>query len=276
MEEKAKIESKSIKIKKSEMEQYLLIDKWPYSYYAIDLRVVKLTPDHPITLACKYVEDSTWQAQENFFDYIKKRDYLLFIMHKNEIIAFALGAAWEEQIYGMFTVDEIMVKPEFQGKRLSKKLKLLLVHLLTRYYANNKKIKQIIGFGTSCNPKTMIMFYNKRFLMLETNYNPKKTLKKIAWHYVRRHGFTPISDNNPFYLKNMYPGSHKKLEPINKEHIIIKYAPPDFDYIKRGDCMLLAGRHYIKIAYLITTIASFLYFGFDGIKCTNIGWKHWE
>jgi GNAT superfamily N-acetyltransferase len=276
MEERAKVEDNNIRLKKSKIEQFMLIDKWPYSYYAIDLRTTKLSPDNPIILACKEVEDSTWQAQENFYDYVKKMDYLLFIMYKNEVIAFALGSTWKEQIYGMFTIDEIMVKPEFQGKKLSKKLSLLLVHLLTRYYAHNKNIKQIIGFGTSCNPKTMLMFYNIRFLMLETNYNPKSTLNRIAWHYVRRYGYIPLSDNSPFFLKSMYPGSHKKLEPINKEHIILKYAPPDFDYIKRGDCMLLAGRHYIKIAYIITTIGAFIYLGLDAIRYSYPGWKHWE
>jgi GNAT superfamily N-acetyltransferase len=276
MEDRAKIESTITKLKTSEIKQYLLIDKWPYCYYALDLRKVKLAPNDPIVLACKHVEDSTWQAQENFFDYLQKRDYLIFITYKNEVIAFAVGATWEEQIYGIFTVDEVMVKPEFQGKKLSKKLSLLLMYLLTRYYAKKDGIKYLIGFGTSCNPKTMIMFYNYRYLLLETNYNPKKTLKKIAWHYVRRYGYTPLLDDNPFFLKNMYPGSHKKLEPINKEHIILKYAPPDFDYIKRGDCMLLSGRQYVKMGYFITYIGFILYLGIEGIRHKNPGWTHWE
>lgn len=276
MEERVHFEDNNIKIKKSEIDEFLLIDKWPIAYYAIDLRKVQLSSNHPIVLGCKLVEDSTWQAQENFFDYLKNRDYLLFITYKNEIVAFALGATWEEQTYGMFTLDEIMVKPEFQGRKLSKKLSLLLVYLLTRYYAKKDNIKYIVGFGTSCNPKTMIMFYKYRYLMIETNYNPKDTLYKVAWHYVRRYGYSPLKDNSPFFLKNMYPGSHKKLEPINKEHIILKYAPADFDYIKRGDCMLLAGRQHALIGYFITTMGVLLYFGIDGIRHKNPGWLHWQ
>jgi hypothetical protein len=112
--------------------------------------------------------------------------------------------------------------------------------------------------------------------MLETNFKPRKTLKKIAEQYITHHEYKPLQQGNPFFLKGLFPGSHRKLDPIDKEHIILQYSPSDFDYIKRGDCMLLAGRHYVKIAKIITTAAVMLYFGLEGLNYANPGWKLWE
>ncbi|MDY6820606.1 MAG: hypothetical protein SVN78_03165 [Deferribacterota bacterium] len=277
MEEKI-INSKEsmLNIDPSVLKDHLLLKKNKYNYYAVDLTKIKFTKNHPIVLGCKAVEDSTWEPQEDFFEYLCKEDILIFMTYKNEIIAFLLGAAWSEDIYGMFAIDEIMVKPSFQGRKLSKKLTLLFIYIVTYCYSRSPKLKQIVGFGTSCNPKTMLLYYNKRFLLLETNFKPKETLTKIAWHYVKRFNFTPLIKDSPFFLKGLYAGSHKKLEPIKKKRFILKYAPKDFDYINRGDCMLLTGRHYLKLGILIATVGSLFYFGPEILKKKNPGWKYWK
>jgi len=265
-----------MKIVEKEIEKYKLLKKGSYTYYAVDLTKEEFSPEHPIIKGCREVEVSIWNPREDFDVFYKKCDIISFIVYQDEIIGFTLISAWIEDIYGIAVCEEIMIRSEHHGKGLTNKLGWLSVHFLLRYYSMTGRIKQVVGLGLSVNPKTMLMLYRRKWLAPETTFTPTDVLRKVAWHYVNHHKYTPLDEDNPFFLKGVYPGSHKTLGAMRNEDILLKYGPPGFDYKKRGDCMVAMARHYLRLGRLITNIAMLFLFGPKVFLYKNLGWKLWE
>jgi len=260
----------------NDIHKYFLLEHDHYSFYAIDIGAEKLSPNHPIVKRCEIIEKTCWASKENFYNYLSKRDLLLLVSFNEEIIGFALASAWMDGVYGIFAGDEVMIIPEYRGKKLTIKLTWLGLYLLTRFYSLTKEIKQLVGFGLSCNPRTMMMIYKRRKLLLESNFSPRSTLSDIAKDYINHLGYKTLTDDDPFFVKGIYPGSHKMLQPINNEYIVTKECPPEFDYKKRGDCMLLAGRHKINVARLIMKLSIPFIFKRINLDFNNPGWQIWQ
>lgn len=210
-----------------------------FNYYAVDLSI-----DHSlirnIIAACEAVERDTWVAQEDFFEYIKKSDLLVYAEKDGQIVGFNLVSIMYFKEYCIYTIDEAMVLRKFQGNKIARNVVVIALWWFMKKGRLDRSIKRFVLVSTSANPKVVNNYFKNKYVVniLDNSFYPSKELIEVQEAYARHYNYELVDSRYPFCFKKMFPGSNQ----FEKYPVIPKFAdevrkrmPPDFDYVKRGD-----------------------------------------
>lgn len=221
-------------------EFYTIKDKNGFSYYRVDVQHIPLQKLQKIIEGCEAVEKACWAAQENFHDYFKTKDLLIYIVKDGQIVAFQVLSYCIVDRYILFNYDETMVLKEHRGRHLAFALCTLSSRTLYIKFAPQKKIKYVLLSETP-NPHAMIASYRYRFLFFNmvNTYKPNRHLMSLYQKLLEIKELTLVNDAYPFVFKRMFPGSlppHKKEARFPKA--LQKLIPPEVDFYNRGDAFI--------------------------------------
>lgn len=242
-----------------------LIHNKGFNYYGIDLSSADIRTLDDIISGCEMVEKSTWHAQENFYEYFKKCDLLIYAEKDGQVAGFCLASLLLINEYCFFTNDETMVLKEYQGFNIA----LYIVTTAFLYFMKKldlgKSIKKFIYVSISANPQVVNGYYrNKYWNKFDNSYHPSKELINIHQAYLDKYKLALVDENFPFCVKNLFPGSQcldwtKKKFQFKDE--VQKLMPPEFDHRERGDAWAFMFMTNMRGAYKLFLYMALAFIG---------------
>jgi GNAT superfamily N-acetyltransferase len=226
----------------------------------VDLKKNEQEKIKSILLGCEDVENDTWNPQEDFFEYSKKSDILVYAEKDGRIIGFGLISLLIINKYCVYTIDEVMILRKFQGKKVARALVLLALRWFLKKTSHDPNIKNLVTVSISSNPK-VVNNYHKNLYVTKTfdnSFNPSEDLVKMHHSYLKKYGMHLLHEDYPFCVKNLFPGSHK-FDSRDKKyqfHAGVKEKlPPGFNHTKRGDAFafMVSGPKFLyrAISFLV-------------------------
>ncbi len=243
---------------------YFLVQNKGFNYYGIDLSSADFSRLEGIISACEQVEKSTWTAQENFYEYLKKSTLLIYTEKDGRVVAFCLVSLLLINDYCFFTNDETMVLKECQGSDLALHIVTTAFLYFMKKLDLGKSIRKFIYVSISANPQVMNSYYRNSYWnkkKYDNSYHPSKELVSIHHAYLEKYSMSLVNPDYPFCVKNLFPGSQhldwtKKKFQIQEG--VKKLMPPEFDHKERGDAwaymymttMMGANRLFLLLALI--------------------------
>ncbi|MFZ5597036.1 MAG: hypothetical protein ACOY31_08510 [Bacillota bacterium] len=246
-----------------------------FNYYAVDLSINhSLIMD--IIAACEEVERDTWVAQEDFFEYIKKSDLLVYAEKNGRIVGFNLVSIMFFNEYCIYTIDEAMVLREFQGNKIARNVVIVALWCFMKKGRLDGSIKRFVLVSTSANPKVVNNYFKNKYIVniLDNSFTPSKELIEVHNAYIKHYNYELVDSNYPFCLKKMFPGSNQfeKYPEIPQFMDEVKgKMPPGFDYVKRGDAWAFMINTTILTYKLFVTSLLMLFIGLKVLTNEKIG-----
>ena len=244
---------------------YFLIHNKGFNYYGIDLSSVHIGRLEDIISACEAVEKSTWTAQENFYEYFKKCNLLIYAEKDGKVVGFCLASLLLINEYCFFTNDETMVLKECQGFNIA----LYIVTTAFLYFMKKldlgKSIKKFIYVSISANPQVVNgYFHNAYWNKFDNSYHPSKELVSIHHAYLEKYKMSLVDGDFPFCVKNLFPGSQhldwtKKKFQFKEE--VKKLMPTEFDHKERGDAWAFMFMTNMRGAYKLFLYMALAFIG---------------
>jgi hypothetical protein len=220
-------------------EDNFLIHNKGFNYYGIDLSTSDFAALEEVIDACESVENSTWKAQENFFEYVKKSDLLIYAEKDGQVVGFCLASLLLINEYCFFTNDETMVLKDCQGSNIA----LYIVTTAFLYFMKKidlgKSIKKFIYVSISANPQVVNGYKkNTYWNQFDNSYHPSNELVSIHHAYLKKYNMSLVDEHYPFCVRNLFPGSQqldwtkKKFQFMDE---VRQLMPAEFDHKERGD-----------------------------------------
>jgi hypothetical protein len=242
-----------------------LIHNKGFNYYGIDLSSANIDTLEEVISACEAVENSTWTAQENFYEYFKKSGLLIYAEKEGQVVGFCLASLLLINEYCFFTNDETMVLKECQGFNIA----LYIVTTAFLYFMKKlnleKSIKKFIYVSISANPQVVNGYYqNKYWNKFDNSYHPSKELINIHQAYLDKYNMTLVDGAYPFCVKNLFPGSQhldwtKKKFQFKDD--VKNLMPPQFDHKERGDAWAFMFMTNMRGAYKLFLYMALAFIG---------------
>ncbi|MBN2158252.1 MAG: hypothetical protein JW807_02565 [Spirochaetes bacterium] len=247
-----------------------------FNYYAVDLRNSNFDDIEDIIAGCEAVENDTWKAQEDFFQYIRKSDILVYAEKNERIVGFNLISLLLINEYCFYTIDEAMVLRAFQGNNIARNVVITALWWFLKKIDLGSAVKKAVLVSISANPKVVNNYFKNKYVLrvFDTSFFPSDELITLHRAYLTKNNFFLVDNRFPFCVKNLFPGS-QQLDWTNKKYQfhneIVKRMPPEFDHKKRGDAwaFMLAGN--LKLGYTVIRIMTFLFLGTKTLFNKNIG-----
>ena len=221
--------------------KYFTIKKKDLNFCTVNLDKKNLNQIEIILKECEKIERENWHPQEDFNEYILKSDTLFYVEKDGKIIGFLLATLWFLDNLCVFSLDEGMVQERFQGSGISKKLTTLAMrYFWVKHSKRMKDIKKGVFLSATCNPNVIKSFYNHLFIFrfVDNCFFPSKDLLKVHDRYLEKNDLSLVDGDYPFFVENLFPGSIKKKHKIEFSKKILKYIPPGFNCLNRGDSLL--------------------------------------
>ena len=212
-----------------------------FRYYTIDLKNTPRKKLDAVLRACETVEKACWDAQENFFEYARKRNLLTYAVHEGKVVAFQIVSYWVVDDVFIFDLDETMVLKEHRGKKLAMTLSGVNCRTLILRVRKNRNIRKMTFVSLTPNLRLVNLLDRLRHIIhfLDSTFNPSKRLMKIHDYLIEAKGESLVHCDYPFFLKNVFPGSLKPADHMyNTSKRIRKILPPGLDFNRRGDAFL--------------------------------------
>lgn len=253
---------------------YFLINIKGFNFYGIELRKADNNRLRDIISGCEAVESNTWNAQEDFFSYIKKSDLLIYAEKNGQIIGFCLVSLMLINEYCFFTNDETMVLRAFQGDNIAVKIVTVTLLYFMKKINLGKSIKKFIMVSISANPHVINMYYSNKWNNFVSSFHPTQELVDIHRAYLNKYNMTLVDERFPFCVKSAFPGS-QQLDWCKKKYQfrdeIKKLFPSDFDYKNRGDAWAFMFLAKMRSAYINFTYMAVAFIGVKAFFNKNIG-----
>lgn len=255
---------------------HLIVHHQGFGYYAVCLNQVDFSSIHDIVKACERVEQDTWVAQEDFFEYIQKSDLLVYAERDGEIVGFNLISVMFHGQYCIYTIDEAMVKRGFQGFKIARTLVTVTLWWFMKKGQFLQETRKFCLVSTSCNPKVVNNYFKNKYLVnfFDNSFRPSSELIEVHHEYLKHYNYELVNEKYPFCLKNMFPGSNQfeKMKEIPRYAGGIKtLMPPDFDYVKRGDAWSFMVTGNIAAFRLVLVIATLAFVGVKVLNNSKLG-----
>ncbi len=231
-----------------------------FDYHLIEIRTIDLTKPHPIIEQCNALEQESWNPQEDFLEYVAKRDLLAYVTFEGRVVGFLVVTLWLSGDYGVVSVDEAMVSKGQRGNGLALKLVWFLSHLLAVRFLGNNAIKRAVMLGLTVSPVAIQATYRYRWIFRNNSFKPNAQLTDIAWHYLNKYGYEPLDPSRPWFVKAAFPGS-SNWKPTLRKGRDKDILPPDFDGHERGDAFLFMGTVSRRFATVVTSVRAIPWFG---------------
>jgi hypothetical protein len=220
-------------------EDFWMIESNDIDYYIIDLKKTDINTIMDIIDGCDAVESECWNAQEDFYDYIQKCDFLSYAVMNGRIIGFDAVTIFHHGTICLISNDETMVLKEFCNRSVAGNL----VFVTIRWFLKTTDIKDVKNFvfmSISSNPRIVNGYYKHSYIkkLFDCSFNASDELVGLMDAYCKKYKITPVHKDYPFSLKNIFPGSNT-FDPTEKRFKFLDgvkmHMPKDFDHMKRGD-----------------------------------------
>jgi hypothetical protein len=220
-------------------QEFLLIEHKGINYYIVDLKKIDINNIMDIIEGCDAVESECWNAQEDFYDYIQKCDFLSYAVVDGRIIGFDAVTIFHHGKICLISNDETMVLKEFCNRNIAAKL----VFSTLRWFLKNRDVKDVKHFvfmSISCNPRIVNGYYRHRYIqkLFDSSFKASDELIDLMEAYRKEYNIALVDQNYPFCLKNIFPGSNT-FDPTEKRFQfsdeVKRHMPENFDHMKRGD-----------------------------------------
>jgi len=212
-----------------------------YRYFTIDLQNTPQKKLNAVLKECERIEKSCWVAQENFFEYAKKRNLLTYAVHQGQVVAFQIVSYWTVDDVFIFDLDETMVIKQHRGKKLAMTLSGVNCRTLILRVRKLKNIRKMTFMGLTPNLRLVNLLDRLRHFIhfLDSSFNPSTKLMKIHDYLIEAKGESLVNRDYPFFLNGVFPGSLKPVDHINRtSDRIRRILPPGLDFNTRGDAFL--------------------------------------
>jgi hypothetical protein len=253
-----------------------LVEHKGFNYYLVDLKNSDFSVLDEIVSGCEAVESDTWKAQEDFFDYIKKSDILVYAEKDGQIVGFNLVSILLINEYCFYTVDEAMVLRAFQGNNIARNIVSTTLWWFLKIIDLDRAVKKCVFVSISSNPKVVNLYYKNKYITrtMDNSFYPSENLIAVHRAYLAKNNFELVNSEYPFCVKNLFPGSQqldwtKKKNQFHDE--VKKRMPPDFEHARRGDAwafMVVPGK---RLAYFAIRATVFAFFGKKSLLNKKIG-----
>ncbi len=247
-----------------------------FNYYVVDLTYADYSILEDIISECEAVESDTWKAQEDFFEYIKKSDILVYAEKNGHIIGFNLVSLLLINEYCFYTIDEAMVLRTYQGNNIARNIVTTTLWWFLKIIELDSAVKKAVLVSISSNPRVVNNYYKNKYItkVLDNSFNPSDDLINVHRAYLAKNSFELVDGDYPFCVKNLFPGS-QQLDWNNKKFQFLdevkKRMPSDFEHTRRGDAwafMVVTNMHLANFVIRAITVA---FFGFKTLFHKKIG-----
>ncbi|HPS59019.1 MAG TPA: hypothetical protein PK514_13015 [Spirochaetota bacterium] len=212
-----------------------------YRFFTIDIKNTPKKKLDAVLRECELIEKACWIAQENFFDYARKRNLLTYAVHEGKVIAFQIASYWLVDDVFIFDLDETMVMKGHRGKNLAMALSCINSRTYILRIRKIRGIRKMTFVGLTPNLRLVNLLDRIRHAIyfLDSTFNPSKKLLKIHDYLLEKKGESLVHDSYPFFLRNVFPGSLKPTDHTQKtSKRVRKMLPPGLDFNGRGDAFL--------------------------------------
>ena len=253
-----------------------LIQVKGFNYYGVDISNTDISELKDLINACEAVENDTWKAQENFFEYFKRSDLLIYAEKGGQIVGFCLVSLLLINQYCFFTVDEAMVLRAYQCENIARTVVTTSYLYFMKKIDLGKSIKKFIYVSISANPRVVNMYYKNKYMSqtFESSFHFTDELVNIHRAYLEKYNLALVDNQFPFAVKNVFPGS-QQLEWCNKKYqfcdSVKKMLPPGFDHKDRGDAWAFMFMAKMPAAYALFTLMVFSFIGKNALFNKQMG-----
>jgi hypothetical protein len=247
-----------------------------FNYYGVDISNTHINELEDLISACEAVENDTWKAQENFFEYFKKCDLLIYAEKGGKVVGFCLVSLLLINQYCFFTVDEAMVLRAFQCYGIARNVIATSFLYFMKKIDPGKSIKKFIYVSISANPRVVNMYHKNKYMSqtFESSFCATDELIDIHRAYLDKYNLCLVDNRYPFAVKNVFPGS-QQLEWCNNKYqfcdTVKKMLPPDFDHKDRGDAWAFMFMAKMPAAYLLFTYTALSFIGWKAFFNKKMG-----
>jgi GNAT superfamily N-acetyltransferase len=247
-----------------------------FNYYVIDLKHSDFSILDEITAACEAVESDTWKAQEDFFEYIRKSDILVYAERDGRIVGFNLVSLMLINEYCFYTIDEAMVLRAFQGNNIARNIVTATLWWFLKIVNLDKAVKKCVLVSISSNPKVVNMYFKNKYITrtLDNSFYPSENLIAVHRAYLAKNNFELVNPEYPFCVKNLFPGS-QQLDWSNKKNQFVdevkKRMPKEFDHARRGDAWAFMVVPSKRMSYFAIRATVLAFFGTKALFHKKIG-----
>ena len=254
----------------------LLIEHKGFNYYVIDLKNSDFSALEEITSACEAVESDTWKAQEDFFEYIKKSDILVYAEKDGQIVGFNLVSLLLINEYCFYTVDEAMVLRAFQGKNIVRNIVSATLWWFLKIIDLDKAVRKCVFVSISSNPRVVNNYFKNKYITrtMDNSFYPSENLVTVHRAYLAKNNFELVDHNYPFCVKNLFPGS-QQLDWSNKKYQFLDEVknrmPAEFEHTRRGDAWAFMVVPSKRLAYFAIRATVLAFFGTKSLLHKKIG-----
>ena len=219
-------------------QDHLILRHKGFNYYLIDLKVTDWSRIGDIISACEEGEEECWAAQEEFSEYLKKRDVLSYVEKDGGIIAFDVVSLLRLGDACIYSNDETMVLKAFRGRNLARNLVFATCQWFFTRTSRFAGVRHIVYLSISANPKVINGYFKNAYtrILFDCSFKPSADLIRIKEAYCRSFNLSAMHHDFPFCLKKVFPGSNS-IDPHDPGRRFSSHVrlPADFDHIKRGD-----------------------------------------
>jgi hypothetical protein len=247
-----------------------------FNYYAVDLRSSNFNEIEEIIDGCETVENDTWKAQEDFSQYIRKSDLLVYAEQGGQIVGFNLVSFLLVDDYCFYTIDEAMVLRAFQGNNLARNVVVTALWWFLKKIQLDDLVKKFVMVSISANPKVVNNYFKNRYLtgVLDNSFFPSADLVRAHHGYLHKYNHTLVDSTYPFCIKSLFPGS-QILDWTDKRYQFMdevkKRMPQNFDHAVRGDAWAFMVTANLHLAYIVIRTLALVFFGRGVLLNVKIG-----
>ncbi len=253
-----------------------LVDQKGFNYYVIDLKNSDFSVLDEIISGCEAVENDTWMAQEDFYDYIKKSDILVYAEKDSRIIGFNLVSLLLINEYCFYTIDEAMVLRAFQGNNIARNIVTATLWWFLKIIDLDSAVKKGVLVSISSNPKVVNNYFKNKYItrIMDNSFYPSEDLVTVHRAYLAKNNFELVDADHPFCVKNLFPGS-QQLDWTNRRNQFLdevkKRMPADFEHTRRGDAWAFMVVTNMHLAYFVIRAIVLAFFGAKSLLHKKIG-----
>lgn len=247
-----------------------------FNYYAIDLRKADFNEIEEIVGGCEAVENDTWKAQEDFFQYIRKSDLLVYAEKNGRIVGFNLVSFLLINEFCFYTIDEAMVLRACQGNNIARNVVTTAFWWFLKNIEQDGMTKKMVMVSISANPKVVNNYFKNGYItrLLDNSFYPSEDLVRAHHGYLHKYNFSLVNGSYPFCIRQLFPGS-QQLDWSDKRYQFLddvrKRLPPGFDHAVRGDAWAFMAVANLRLARGIIRVMSVLFFGREALFNGKIG-----
>jgi hypothetical protein len=247
-----------------------------FNYYGVDISNTDINALEDLISACEAVENDTWKAQENFFEYFKKCDLLIYAEKGGQVVGFCLVSLLLINQYCFFTVNEAMVRRAFQCDNIARNVVTTAFLYFMKKVNPGKSIKKFIYVSISANPRVVNMYYKNKYMSqtFESSFCATDELINIHRAYLDKYNLSLVDSRYPFAVKNVFPGS-QQLEWCNNKYqfcdTVKKMLPPDFDHKEHGDAWAFMFMAKMPLVFILFTYMTLSFIGWRAFLNKKVG-----